>query len=166
MAKSNLERLIQMADEVFDMKNDPHQLNVNQTVLRRLEKMHPSTVSEDVDGNGPVAWVLVIPTTSSLMNQFLENKISEKELFDLTPLDVKYEALYLCSALVLEEYRRMGITKRLVLSAIENIRRVHPLRALFVWPFTEDGGVAAERIAALAGLPLFKKRDQGLGTRD
>jgi GNAT superfamily N-acetyltransferase len=158
MAKSNLERLIQVADEVFDMKHDPDQLNVDQKVLRRLEKMHPSTVSEDVDGNGPVAWVLVIPTTSNLMNQFLENKISEKELFKLTPLNAKYEALYLCSALVLEEYRRMGITKRLVLSAIENIRRAHPLKALFVWPFTEDGDRAAEAIAKLTGLTLYRRK--------
>jgi hypothetical protein len=45
MAKSNLERLIQLADEVFDMKNDPHQLNVDQDVIRRLSAMHPSTLS-------------------------------------------------------------------------------------------------------------------------
>jgi GNAT superfamily N-acetyltransferase len=155
MEKNNLERLIQLADEVFDMKNDPEQLNVDQEVIRRLSSMHPSTLSEQVEGNGPVAWVLVIPTTLELMNRFLDGKISEKELFNLTPLN---EALYLCSALVLEEYRRKGITKRLVLSAFENISRDHPIKALFVWPFTEEGGVAAERIATLAGLPLFRRR--------
>jgi GNAT superfamily N-acetyltransferase len=120
--------------------------------------MHPSTVSEELDSNGPVAWVLVIPTTTALMNRFLDGKITEKELFDLTPLDASYEALYLCSALVLEEYRRIGITKRLVLSAIQNIRAVHPLNALFVWPFTEDGNAAAEAIARLVGLPLFRRK--------
>jgi hypothetical protein len=158
MAKSNLERLIQLADEVFDMKNDPQQLNVDQKVIRRLSTMHPSTLSEYVDGNGPVAWVLVIPTTIKLMNRFLEGEISEKELFKLTPLNAEYEALYLCSALVLEEYRRKGITRRLVLSAIDSIRKDHPLKALFVWPFTDDGDRAAEAVAGLAGLPLFKKR--------
>jgi len=158
MAIDNLERLIRLAEEVFDMKHDPDQLNVNQKVLRRLEKIHPSTVSEEVDNNGPVAWVLVIPTTLELMNRFIEGKISEKELFKMTPLNTTYEALYLCSALVLEEYRRKGITRRLVLDAIDNIRKDHPLKALFVWPFTDDGGVAAERIAALAGLPLYLKK--------
>jgi GNAT superfamily N-acetyltransferase len=158
MAKSNLERLIQLADEVFDMKNDPQQLNVDQEVIRRLSSMHPSTLSEYVNGNGPVAWVLVIPTTTKLMNWFLEGEISERELFDLTPLDVSYEALYLCSALVLDEYRRKGITKRLVLSALETIRKDHPLKALFVWPFTEDGDRAAEAIAKLTGLPLYRRK--------
>jgi hypothetical protein len=158
MGKGNLERLIQLADEVFDIKHDPDQLNVNQKVLQRLEKMHPSTVSEETDGNGPVAWVLVIPTTTVLMNRFLDGEISEKELFNMTPLKASYEALYLCSALVLEEYRRKGITKRLALDAINNIRKVHPLKALFVWPFTEDGNVAAEKIAEMAGLPLLKRQ--------
>ncbi len=158
MVKSNLDRLIQLADDVFDIKHDPDQLNVNQKVLQRLEKMHSSTVSEEIQGNGPVAWMLVIPTTLELMNRFLKGEISEKELFKLTPLNIAYEALYLCSALVLEEYRRKGITKRLALEAINNIRKDHPLKALFVWPFTKDGDLAAERIAELAGLSLFKRK--------
>ena len=52
------------------------------------------------------------------MHQFLANEISEKELFELTPLNTNYEAIYFCSALVLEEYRRKGITKQLALDAI------------------------------------------------
>src|SRR5271157_1085844 len=104
MSSSNLERMIQLADEIFAAKNDPDQLQVNPEVMERLHKIHPSTVSEYDDGNGPVAWVLLIPTTLYLMNRFLETEISEKELFNLTPLDTKYEALYLCSALVLEEH--------------------------------------------------------------
>ncbi len=158
MAESNLERLIHLADEVFDMRNDPDQLNVNPKVIRRLEKIHPSTLSEEIDSNGPVAWVLVIPTTIELMNRFLKGEISEKELFKMTPLNASYEALYLCSALVLEEYRRKGITKRLVLEAIDSIRKIHPLKALFVWPFTEDGDRAAEAIAKEAGMKLLRRR--------
>ena len=64
------------------------------------------------------------------MNRFINSEISEKELFELTPLNASYDAVYLCSALVLEEYRRKGITKQLCISAIENIRNDHPLEAL------------------------------------
>ena len=157
MALSNFERLIQLADEVFAVKNDPSQLDVNQEVLDRLKRLHPASISEYNDGNGPVAWVLLIPTTLDLMNRFLKSEISEKELFDQTPLDTTYEAVYLCSALVLEEYRRKGITKQLVLKAIENIRMDHPLKALFVWAFSPEGDLAAETIARLASLPLYKR---------
>jgi GNAT superfamily N-acetyltransferase len=157
MSKSNFERMLQLADEVFAVKNDPTQLDVNQEVLERLRKIHPATVSEYDDGNGPVAWVLLFPTTLDLMHQFLNATISEKELFDRTPLDIKYDALYLCSALVLEEYRRKGIAKRLTLHAIENIRKDHPLKALFVWTFSKEGDLGAEALARYTSLPLYKR---------
>jgi GNAT superfamily N-acetyltransferase len=157
MSKSNFERILQLADEVFAVKNDPEQLDVNQEVLERLMRIHPATVSEYDDGNGPVAWILLIPTTLDLMHQFLDHAISEKELFERTPLDTKYEALYLCSALVLEEYRRKGIAKRLTLQAIENIRQDHPLKALFVWTFSREGQLGAEAIARYTSFPLYKR---------
>jgi GNAT superfamily N-acetyltransferase len=149
--------MLQLADEVFAVKNDPEQLDVNQEVLERLMRIHPATVSEYDDGNGPVAWILLIPTTLDLMHQFLDQAISEKELFERTPLDTKYEALYLCSALVLEEYRRKGIAKRLTLQAIENIRQDHPLKALFVWTFSREGQLGAEAIARYTSFPLYKR---------
>lgn len=154
---SNLERLIKLADDVFDIKNDPEQLDVNQDVINRLHEIHPATVSEYDDGNGPVAWVLVIPTATGIMNRFLKCEIPEKELFELTPPGIIYEAIYLCSALVLEEYRRKGITKQLALKAIESISSDHPIKALFVWPFSHEGNLASEAIARLAKLPLYHR---------
>lgn len=98
-------------------------------------------------------------TTLELMNQFLENKISEKELFELTPIGVSYKALYLCSAMVLEEYRRKGIAKKLALTAIEKIRKEHNLKALFVWPFSKEGELGSEEVARLTSLPLYKRSE-------
>lgn len=157
MALSNYERLIKLADEVFAVKSDPSQLDVNQQVLERLKKLHPATISEYNEGNGPCAWVLLIPTTIDLMNRFISGDISEKELYELTPLNSSYEAVYLCSALVLEEYQRKGITKNLALNAIQEMRKKHPLKAAFVWAFSAEGDRAAEKIAADSGLPLFKR---------
>ncbi len=157
MSLSNFERMIQLAEDVFASKNDPTQLDVDQEILERLEKIHPSSVSEYDDGNGPVAWVLLIPTTIVLMNKFLEKRISEKELFEQTPLNIKYEAVYLCSAMVLEEFRRKGIAKQLALDAIEKIRKNHPLKALFVWAFSKEGDLGSETLAHLVSLPLYKR---------
>lgn len=150
--------MIKLAEDIFAVKNDPDQLDVNEKVIERLLKLHPGAVSSYDVGNGPVAWVLVIPTTFDLMSRFLEKKISEKELFDLTPLNTSYEALYLCSALVLEEYRRKGITKKLVLKAISDIQRDHPLKFLFVWPFSREGDKASVSIAESAGLPMKQRK--------
>lgn len=149
--------MIQLADEVFATKNDPDQLDVNEEVLAHLQEIHPATVSEQDDGNGPVAWVILIPTTTELMTRFVRGEISEKELYDLTPLNTIYQAVYLCSAMVLEEYRRQGIAKRLVLEALEAIRKDHPISALFVWTFSREGLLASEALAQLANLPLYKR---------
>jgi len=156
MGKSNFERLVQLADEVFEVRNDPDQLDVNPEVLEKLRKIHPSTISDYDEGEGPVAWILLIPTTIKLMKQFLNNEITEKQLFERTPLGTAYESIYLCSALVLEEYRRKGIAKKLSFQAIENIRKDHQINCLFYWPFTEEGEFAAENLAKSVGLPLYK----------
>jgi len=59
--------------------------------------------------------------------------------------------------MVLEEYRRKGIAKRLILTAIENIRKKHPLKALFVWAFSKEGSLGAEEIASITVLPLYNR---------
>lgn len=146
--------MIQLADEVFATKSDPNQLDINEGVLDHLRKIHPATVSEYDDGHGPVAWILLIPTTVELMNQFIKGIISEKELYELTPLGIKYEAVYLCSAMVLEEFRRKGIAKQLTLAALESIRKDHPIKSLFVWTFSKEGLFGAEACARLTSLPL------------
>jgi len=157
MTLSNLERMIQLADDVFDIKSDPDQLDVNQEVIERLRLIHPATVSEYDNGKGPVAWLLVMPTSTELMNRFLKCEISEKELFELTSPDETYEAIYLCSALVLEDYRRKGITKQLVTEAVGKIRQDHPIKALFVWAFSKEGDLASETISKLVSLPLLRR---------
>lgn len=149
--------MIQLADEVFATRNDPDQLDVNEDVIKHLLRLHPSTVTEYNEGNGPLVWLLAIPTTLDLMKKFIDNTITEKQLLDQTPLDIKYEAIYLCSALVLPEYRRKGIAKRLSIEAIENIRKDHPLKALFVWAFSKEGAALAENISQLNSLPLYKR---------
>jgi ribosomal protein S18 acetylase RimI-like enzyme len=157
MAISNVERLIQMAENVFAVKNDPDQLDVDWKVLERLREIHPASVSELDEGMGPVAWVLLMPTTNELMKKFLANEISEKQLYEMTPIGASYDAIYLCSALVLEEFRRKGIAKELALKAIEDIHKDHPTKALFVWTFTKEGDMAADSIAKLTSLPIYKR---------
>jgi predicted GNAT family acetyltransferase len=157
MALSNYERMIQLADEVFSSRNDPDQLNLDENVMEHLQLIHPDTISEYDNGNGPVCWILCIPTTLDLMTQFINKEISERELYELTPLNTKYEAIYLCSALLLEEFRGKGIAQRLGGKALENIKIDHSIKALFFWPFSKEGEKLADKASRLMGLPLFKR---------
>ena len=157
MALSNYERIIQLADEVFSSRTDPDQLNVDENVMEHLQLIHPDTISEYDDGNGPVCWILCIPTTLDLMTRFIDQKISEKVLYELTPLNTKYEAIYLCSALLLEEFRDKGIAQNLTIKAIESIKIDHSIKALFFWAFSKEGEKLAEKVSGLIGLPLYKR---------
>jgi hypothetical protein len=130
---------------------------VNENVMDHLQLIHPDTISEYDDGNGPICWILCIPTTLDLMNQFINKKISERELYELTPLNTKYEAIYLCSALLLEEFRGKGIAQTLGVRAIENIKIDHSIKALFFWSFSKEGEKLAEKVSELMSLPLFKR---------
>ena len=157
MALSNYERIIQLADEVFASRTDPDQLNVDENVMEHLQLIHPNTMSEYDDGNGPVCWILCIPTTLDLMSKFIDQRISEKELYELTPLNTKYEAIYLCSALLLEEFRGKGIAQNIAVKAIESIKIDHSIKALFYWAFSKEGERLAEKVSGLIGLPLYKR---------
>jgi len=157
MEKSNFERMLELAEEEFASKNDPNQLDVNEEVMEQLQRIHPESIAEYDNGHGPICWIIQIPTTRQLMEQFLANEISEKQLFELTPLNVPYQSVYLCSGMVLQEFRRKGIAKKLAFDALLKIRESHPIEALFVWAFTQDGDIASESLAKLSGLPLFKK---------
>jgi ribosomal protein S18 acetylase RimI-like enzyme len=153
-------RMIELASSVFDTRNDPEQLDVNESVMERLYKLHPATLSEEVIGDGPVCWILLIPTTEELMQDFIAARITEQELLDRTPLGAKYEAIYLCSALVLPEFRKKGIAKRLTQEAIKAIRADHPIRNLFSWNFSPEGARLAAKIAKEEQLPLLNRPRQ------
>ncbi len=155
--QENLNRMIKLADEVFDVRNDPDQLAVNTRVIARLKKIHPNTISEKHTPKGPVAWIIVIPTNAKLMELFLKEKINERELLKKTKPGEKYDAIYLCSALVLPEYRQKGLAKKLICRSVKSIKREYPIRALYYWGFSRAGERLARSVARETGLPLFKR---------
>lgn len=89
------------------------------------------------------------------MQQFIQYEITERELYEQTPLGISYDVVYLCSAMVLEEFRQQGLTKQLTAKAIEIICKDHPIRSLFVWTFSKEGLLAAQAIAKKVNLPLL-----------
>lgn len=154
----NFERMIELADLVFATKNDPNQLDVNEEIIEQLQLLHPASVCEEANDDGPIAWVLLIPTTKELALAFANEQLSETELLTKTPSDALFEVIYLCSALVLEEFRQQGIVKRLTLNAINEIKKHHQIEALLVWPFTDEGRHSAERIAQASELPILVRQ--------
>jgi len=159
ISKNNLERMMQLAEEFFSAKDDPSQISVNGKVMLRLKNIHPDTITEKRTSKGPIAWILIFPTTRKLMHQFITKEINEKNLYRKTPLHVKYDSIYLCSALVLPEYRGRGLAKRLMIKAIKSIKKEHPIKDLFYWGFSTAGRQLARSVAKELHLPLRKRPD-------
>ncbi len=160
MALSNYERMLQLASDTFAVQNDPQQLNINESVIEQLQCLHPSTLSEYSTPQGPASWVLLIPTTREIMDAFLGGTISEKELLDKTPPGTPCRALYLCSAMTLPEFRNQGLTKKIALRAIEQVRKTFPIEVLFVWNFSPEGAWLARSLSKATGLPLLEKNHE------
>ena len=153
--KENLRRMLELVEEVFNSKNDSDQIDVDENVTEKLFKLHPASLSSVENDDGPVVWVLIFPTTQDLMKKFIDKKITEKELFEQTSDGIDYNCIYLCSALVLPEYRNKGMATKLTVEAIEKIRKDHKIKNLFVWVFSNAGRSVAQNVAARTGLPLL-----------
>lgn len=149
--------MIRLADEFFETKNDPEQISGTEDVFRRLGRLHPATLSEKKTRNGPVAWIMVIPTSLEIMEDFLTEWLSEKDLLERAAPGTSFEAIYLCSALVLPEFRRKGLAAQLTLSAVRSIMRDHPVNSLYYWSFSDAGDALARSVATKAGLRLLKR---------
>ena len=158
MPPKNLARMIQLAEESFAMRSDPTQLAVNEATMEKLALLHPDTLAEEATADGPVAWGLVIPTTGDLMKNFLEKKTNERELFERTLPGMNFTAIYLCSALVLPEYRRKGLAKKLLSASVRAIQKDHQINELFYWAFSPEGRMLAESIAKELKIPLRERK--------
>lgn len=158
MMNENLERMIRLAGEFFETKNDPAQISINAKSMAQLKRIHPATMTERRTKKGPVAWILVIPTTHDLMKQFISKQINEQELLYATPLRTTYDALYLCSALVLPEHRGKKYAKQLTIKAIKAIQKRHRIKSLFYWGFSVAGKKLAESVAKECALPLSRRK--------
>lgn len=150
--------MMQVIEETFAIRQDSGQIQVNTAERKKLEALHPSTLSELANEEGPLIWVLLVPTTKHLMQSFLDGLISEKELLKQTPLGINYDSLYLCSVSTLPEIRGAGKSKALCLKAIRAIAADHPIQHLFVWPFSEGGLKLAQSLARELGMQLLTKK--------
>lgn len=156
--QDKMKRMLQLVGDFFDVKNDPEQLSMTDEVRKKLLQLHPYSMLEYNEGDGPIVWILIIPVKEATMNLFLKGEISEGKLLDNTLPGEKYDALYLCSASVLPEYRRKGLAKKITVDAITEIRKEHNIKALFYWSFSPEGDALASSIAAAVKLPLYKRR--------
>lgn len=158
MPTDNFTRMIHLADEFFETKNDPSQLSIDEQVMKRLHGIHPATMGEIANEQGPVAWTIVLPTSAAAMELFLMKEIGEQELMERAEKEKQFESIYLCSALVLPEQRGRGLARQLIDDSIRSIVNDHPIRTLYYWAFSTEGDALARSASRTFNLPLRKRK--------
>jgi len=149
--------MITLAEQFFTTKNDPEQLAVDAAVMEQLRGIHPATLSEARNEDGPFAWVILIPTSHEAMERFLTGEIGERQLLAMNDVGSQCTAIYLCSALVLPEHRGKGVARRLAIDAIHSMQHDYDITDLYVWAFSLRGRKLAESIALSCRLPLHER---------
>ena len=153
----NEARMYELIDDVFDTQNDSTQLRFSESDIEKLISLSPHTLQEAANEDGPYAWISVFPTSLDLMNQFVSEQINERQLFDLTNKEDNNEVVYLCSAIVLPEFRNQGLALKLTIQAIEALQLSYPIRVALVWPFSDSGLRMAEKAAEACSLTLHAR---------
>jgi len=95
------------------------------------------------------------------MNQFLNSKIGEQELFTRSMIleEKEINSLYICFAVIEKEYRKKGIVSQSITYQINEIKKDHKIKDLFVWPYSEAGLKSAKEIAKHFNTKLYVRND-------
>ena len=151
-----LDKMLDIGEQFFGTANDPDQMPATRESFYKLQRLHPKTVIYRLEKGEPISWVVVLPTSAELMEKFLRGEINERELLDLTEPQDKYEALYLCAAFTVSEYRRRGYVIEMFKEAINAIPHVQDVK-LFAWLFSQEGRRLTEKLNSVLGTKILIK---------
>ena len=139
LTSKQLEKTLEIAEKFYGTSSDPEQIPITKDSFVRLMSIHQEAIKLETDGDdNPISWVVVVPTSKENMELFLENKVNEKELFDKAVDEKSFEALYLCSAFTIPEYRGMGYAKKLLMDAINEFASEKSVE-LYAWVYSKEG---------------------------
>lgn len=147
-----------VSESFFGTHQDPEQIPITKESEQKLLALHPDTILYCVDDVGNArGWVIAVPTTVTLMQQFVCSTITEKELFDQTKIGDAFDALYLCSAFVMPEHRRTGCATAMCVEAVKRISGGKPME-LFYWAFSKEGEMLAQAVSKKFGVTLHARK--------
>ena len=150
-----LEKMNTVAMELFHTENDDTQASPTlEKSLQVINKEKYNFISINDDNNEPIAWSLVMPTSLEVMDNFLSEKITERELLETSRADDKFEALYLFAVIVLPEHRRSGLGQFLFKTQIEYFKEKYNITEFYTWWFSEEGKKLGDSLEKKLGIQV------------
>ena len=131
-----LEEVDCTAISFFNIDNDPTQLMADKKAYNYSVRIGGCTVMALEDGK-MLGWCFAFPTTRKLMEEFLNDTISERELFWATRKNKKYDAVYLCAVYVYSNHRQIGLGTKLINECLKPLLKEGV--CIFYEPYTKKG---------------------------
>ena len=136
----DLEKMNVVAKELFHTEDDNTQASPTMyNSLQIIGKEKHNFISINDNTGQPIAWSVVVPTSFEVMDKFLNKKITEKELLEISSIDNKFEALYLMAVVVQPDYRKKGIAKFLFGTQIKYFKNKYDINHFYSWYLSEEG---------------------------
>lgn len=153
-----LAKEMKIAEEFFGTENDPGQIPITSESINKLDKLCSGWLASELDENNePISWAIAMPTQKQLADDFLNNKISERELLDLTvPADI-YDAVYFVSVITVPEYRGKGLGTKVAKRVLQNMSLTNDA-LYFVWPTSNEGMALVKKIKNELGVEIKLKQ--------
>ena len=145
-----------MAEKFFKADDDPEQMPINKKSGDKLLKLHPKSINFVLSNGHPVSWAVVVPTSKELAEKFINKEINERQLLDMSEPQKIYSALYLCSAFTIPEYRRKGLSLKLIKEIIAVIPHTTDC-VYFYWPFSGEGRKLAGKLSEDLGIKILER---------
>jgi GNAT superfamily N-acetyltransferase len=157
MDQKVFKKVLEISEQFFGTQTDPDQMPITQKTADKLASIHPDTVIYKFDEQGePIAWAVVVPTSLATKDKFLAGKMTERELLDEAARERRFDALYLCAAFVLPEYRRKGYARELVIEAINKVSGGKEI-PLYSWIYSPEGKKLVDTLSRELGREIAHK---------
>ena len=157
MDEKILEKMLSVAENFFKTASDSSQIPINKESFYKIQRLHPKTLLYKTKNNKPISWIVILPTSKKLADEFLQGKISERELLDKSNPQKEYEALYLCAAFTIPKYRRKGYVIEMLNEAIGSIPHTDDIK-LFAWSYSQEGKSLIKKLEKTLGGKIELKK--------
>jgi len=143
VTRKDIEETSRLSEDFFETQGDPSQVATSPEnkafIFSSLQKYLNIIKKED----RVIGYAFVLPSTKETMNAFLEERITEAEVFERVhhlDLTLDPEALYLCAAVIDKNYRGQGLATQAFEKLLEKLTshlKIKPF--LYAWIYSEDG---------------------------
>ena len=139
-----------IAEKYFHASEDPRQATAEECSFD-ISKMFPYAWTLIKDRKKRVGYTYILPATYELMQQFLEDKLTECQAMQAINERIRYEncdAAYLAGAVIVPEYQRKGLIKAVTNDTLMHMDKASGIKIkdLYVWSLTKDTDSIVEHL--------------------